>query len=274
MEPNEAADVADGAVKAPVAPADGLPVADDPGTGSLAQGPVDEPEMSGFGWHTVRRNPAAALLAVQLVSILIYPFVDRVGNTSQRSIVALLGLIALVLATRLVASTPVTVWVSALVGVPAVALTIVDAVTAWAQPWHFWSDVSYTLFYGYAAVALVVYMVKDEHVTADELFAVGATFTVGVWAFAHAYSALQYLQPGSFIAAVQPEAARSWMDLLFLSCTTMTSTGLSDVVPVRPLARAVVMIQQITGMLYIAMVISHLVGLGIGKRARRPRAVA
>ena len=148
---------------------------------------------------------------------------------------------------------------------------MVDAVTGWAQPWHFWSDVSYTLFYGYAAVALVVYMVSDEHVTADELFAVGATFTVGVWSFAHAYSALQYLQPGSFIGAVRPDEARSWMDLLFLSCTTFTSTGLSDVLPVRPMARAIVMIQQITGMLYIAMVISHLVGLGIGKRGRRIR---
>ena len=233
---------------------------------------VEKTDGVDFGWTTVRRNPAAALLAVQLASILVYPFVDRVENTTQRSIVALLGLIALVLATRLVASTPVTVWVSALVGVPAVVLTIVDAVTGGAQPWHFWSDVFHMCFYGYAAVALVVYMVRDEHVTADELFAVGATFTVGVWSFAHAYSALQYLQPGSFMAAVNPEQARSWMELLFLSCTTMTSTGLSDVIPVRPLARAVVMIQQITGMLYIAMVISHLVGLGIGKKARRTRA--
>lgn len=226
-------------------------------------------ETTGFGWSTVRRNPAAALLAVQLLSLLVYPMVDQVNNTSQRSIVALLGLVALVLATRLVASTPVTVWVSALVGVPAVALTVVDAITGWGQPWHFWSDVFHLLFYAYAAVALLVYMVSDEHVTSDELFAVGATFTVVVWAFAHAYSALQYLQPGSFTGYVRPDAARSWMDLLFLSCTTLTSTGLSDVIPIRPMARALVMLQQIAGVLYIAMVISHLVGLGLGKRGRR-----
>lgn len=251
----------DGSAGPPADPVPGLP--------EHEPAPVETAPHADFGWHTVRRNPAAALLAVQLLSILVYPFVDRVDDATQRSVVALLGLLALVLATRLVASTPATAWFSALVGVPAVVLTIVDAVTGWAQPWHFWGDIAYTLFYGYAAVALVVYMVKDEHVTADELFAVGATFTVGVWAFAHAYSALQYLQPGSFTAAAHPEQARSWMELLFLSCTTMTSTGLSDVMPVRPLARSVVMVQQITGMLYIAMVISHLVGLGIGKRGRR-----
>ncbi|MGA4506793.1 potassium channel family protein [Propionibacteriaceae bacterium G1746] len=223
------------------------------------------PEPIVSGWRTVRRNPSAALLVVQLASLLIYPFVDNPDSTTGRSIVALLGLLALVMSVRVVAQSPVTVWVSATVGLAAFGLSVVDVVTGWAQPWHFWSDIAHMVFYLWAAVALVGYMVKDVHVTVDELFAVGAAFTVLVWAFAHAYSALQYVQPGSFIAAINAEGNRSWMELLFLSCTTLTSTGLSDVVPVRPLARAVVMVQQIAGMLYIAMVISRLVTLRVGR---------
>ena len=79
----------------------------------------------------------------------------------------------------------------------------------------------------------------------DELYAVGATFTLLAWAFAYVFTALQQVVPGSFTAAVDPGAPRSWMELLFLSFTNLSSTGLSDVVPVLPVARAVVMLEQL-----------------------------
>ena len=37
------------------------------------------------------------------------------------------------------------------------------------------------------------------------------------------------------------------MELLFLSFTTLTSTGLSDIVPVQAFARSLVMIEQLAG---------------------------
>jgi hypothetical protein len=61
------------------------------------------------------------------------------------------------------------------------------------------------------------------------------------------------------------------MELLFLSFTTLSSTGLGDVVPVTPFARALVMIEQLAGVAYIAMVVSRLVGLLVMSRAaQRP----
>ena len=57
------------------------------------------------------------------------------------------------------------------------------------------------------------------------------------------------------------------MELLFLSFTTLTSTGLSDVVPVKPFARGVVMIEQLAGLAYVAMVVSRLVGLTVLRRS-------
>ena len=104
-------------------------------------------------------------------------------------------------------------------------------------------------------------MLADHHITRDELYAVGATFTLVAWGFAHCYVVVQAIYPGSFIAAVDAEDARSWMELLYLSFTTLTSTGLSDVVPVRPFARSVVMLEQLAGLGYVAMVVSRLVGL-------------
>ena len=48
----------------------------------------------------------------------------------------------------------------------------------------------------------------------------------------------------------------------------MTSTGLSDVVPVEPFARSVVMIEQVAGLSYVAMLVSRLVALTVLGRAR------
>ena len=109
-------------------------------------------------------------------------------------------------------------------------------------------------------------MLADHEITRDELFAVGATFTLVAWAFAYAYTVCQAIEPGSFIAAIDPEQQRTWMELLFLSFTTLSSTGLSDVVPVKPFARSLVMIEQLAGLAYVAMVVSRLVGLMVLSR--------
>ncbi|MGH2836868.1 MAG: two pore domain potassium channel family protein, partial [Thermoleophilaceae bacterium] len=44
--------------------------------------------------------------------------------------------------------------------------------------------------------------------------------------------------------------------------------GLSDVVPVKPFARGVVMIEQFAGLAYIAMLVSRLIGLTVLGRAK------
>ena len=63
------------------------------------------------------------------------------------------------------------------------------------------------------------------------------------------------------------------MELLFPSFTTLSSTGLSDVVPIRAFARGLVMIEQLAGLGYVAMAVSRLVGLLVLGRSdvRNPR---
>ena len=106
-------------------------------------------------------------------------------------------------------------------------------------------------------------MLDDQEITRDELFAIGATFTLVAWGFAYLYTVCQAIYPGSFAAAVDPDAARTWMELLFLSFTTLSSTGLGDVIPVRPFARGLVMIEMLAGLAYVAGVVSRIVGLMI-----------
>ena len=117
------------------------------------------------------------------------------------------------------------------------------------------------ILYFYAAYALIKYMLEDHVITRDELFAVGATFTLVAWAFAYVFVVYQAIEPDSFTAAVDPSGDRTWVELLFLSVTTLSSTGLSDVTPITPFARGLIMLEELAGVAYIAMVVSRLVGL-------------
>lgn len=225
--------------------------------------------MTNRAWGWLRTRPSAVLLVVQLSGILLYALVDEApANAVGRLAVTLFGMLVVVLALGVVRATPAYTWAGVLIGVPAVVLTIIDWSAGGTGDWHLASDLVHVAFYAYTLIGLLRYMFADDEVTADEIWAIGATFTVAVWLWAYAYSAVQTIAPGSFIAAVDPESARSWLELLFLSTTTMTSTGLSDVVPVTPLARSVVMVQQIAGMLYLAVAVSRVVGLTL--RGRRP----
>ena len=216
---------------------------------------------------SVRRHPSGILLAVQLGGIVLYPFLGE--KTAGRVLLQLFGLGVLVLAVMAVRNTPALTWVSVLLGVPVVVLTVLEIVWNDNDGVSLASSVLHAVFYGYTAYALIRYMFHDEHITRDELVATGATFTVVAWAWAYAYVAVQLIWPGSFIAAEHPDAPRTWVELLFLSITTLSSTGLSDVVPVLPHARSVVMLEQIAGMLYLAIVVARVTALTVV--GRRPR---
>lgn len=205
-----------------------------------------------------RRQPSAILLAAQLSAVLLYPFMK--DNGAGRALFSVFGIAILGLVVLAVRSSPGLTWVSILLALPATILLLIQAVTGSDALLPYSSALEAALYF-YAAGALIAYMLADHVITKDELFAVGATFTLVAWAFAYVYTVCQAVDPGSFTAAVDPEGDRTWMELLFLSFTTLSSTGLSDVVPIRPFARGLVMLEMLAGLGYVAMVVSRLVGL-------------
>jgi hypothetical protein len=204
-----------------------------------------------------KREPSALLLAAQLAGLLLYPFME---GSAGRALCSALGIGLLGLVLLAVRSSPALTWIGVALAVPATVLLLIQAVTNSDDLLPYSSAIEAVLYF-YAAGALIAYMLADHEITRDELFAVGATFTLVAWGFAYAYTVNQAIEPGSFTAAVDPRADRTWMELLFLSFTTLSSTGIGDVVPVRPFARSLVMVEQIAGVAYIAMVVSRLVGL-------------
>jgi Ion channel len=210
--------------------------------------------------RVARREPSALLLAGQLVGVLLYPFME--GSEIGRALFSVFGIAILGLVLLAVRRSPALTSVGLLLGAPATVLLLIQALTD-SDDLLPYSSALEAILYFYAAGALIAYMLADHQITRDELFAVGATFTLVAWGFAYTFIVVQAIEPGSFTAAVDPEGTRSWVELLFLSFTTLTSTGLSDVIPIKAFARSVVMIEQLAGLAYVALLVSRIIGLTI-----------
>lgn len=213
----------------------------------------------------VKRFPFAMLLCVQLLSVLFYGFMTD-SKTSQ-FIFNCLGLIVPILAVWVVYRSPATSWVGFVLVSASISTTLL-ALFGGQEQLLIWAHAFESLLYFYAAVSLVMYMFDDDIVTLDELYAAAATFTLLVWGFALLYSVCQQVYPQSIIGGSNLGATRSWIELLFFSFSIQSGTGLSDLLPVSPQSRAIASLQMFSGVMYITIVLSHLVGLAASKKAK------
>ena len=147
---------------------------------------------------TIKQHPSGVLLAAQLVAVLAYPFTGE--TAAGRAVLGVFGIFVLGVAVWAVRATPALTWVALLLGFPVVVLTVLEGVYPDSEQVRLWSAVLHALFYGYTAYGLVRYLFDDTFVTRDEVFAVGANFTVVAWGFAYLFIAVQILWPGSFVS--------------------------------------------------------------------------
>ena len=217
-------------------------------------------------WAVVaRRHPSAFLLAAQLLSLLIYPVMD--DTSSGRMLFGAVALVVVPLAVWVVNRSPAVRWVAWMLAIPALLLTTTGVLLDRPGLLQV-SAVLEAALYFYAAGGLIVYMMNDHEVSADELFAAGATFTLLAWGFAYAYFVCQAWYPDSFVGIEEPDRPRRWLELLSLSFSNLSATGLSDILPVGSPARVLVMLEQFAGIGYIAIVVSRLIGLTIVRQRR------
>ena len=207
--------------------------------------------------RVARTHPSAVLLAGQLLTVLAYPFLET--SAPGRAVLSVAQMVVVLVAVWAVRSTSALGWVAALLGGPAVVLGVVEATVTDADWVVVTSACFHVPFYLFTSYALLRYLFHDDIVTRDELFATGAAFTVVAWAFAFLFAACQALAPGSFAGTGDGE--RTWFELLYLSFSTLTSVGLSDVVPVLPHARSLLMLEMVAGVFYVALVVARLVAL-------------
>lgn len=210
------------------------------------------------------RLPCVQLLLSQLALILAFPWLESsiAGNLTLEA----LHLTVIVLVVRAVGRTP---------GRQHVAMALAGLVVATQAAWFAFGHspldalalFALFAFQAYAIWCLLRYVMMDEVATTDELFAAASMYVLLAMAFACLFSVLESLAPGAFYVnpANNVDGAVNWWDLVYFSFTTLTSVGFGEITPVTSHARSLVMVEQVIGVLFVALLVARLTGIYRGR---------
>jgi hypothetical protein len=110
-------------------------------------------------------------------------------------------------------------------------------------------------------VYLLVYVFRPEVMTTDKLFGAAAAYLMIGSFWAELYALTNTFYPGSF-GGLGDAGAANLSDFLYFSYSVLSSgTGFGDIVPKTRQVRAVCNVEQLTGALYVAILIARLAGV-------------
>lgn len=208
----------------------------------------------------LRRLPNLLLLSALLAQVLAWPWLE--GIEGGRLMLVGFDWVILVLALRAARATGAEAQLGWWLLGPAVVLHAAEVV-AGGSGLYVASQLAQAAFHGFVVTCLLRYVLRDDVMTLDELWALASLYVLLAFVFAYVYAVIEHLAPGAFFInpTNNPDGVTGWWELLYFSFTCLTSVGFGEITPVHDVARSVVMLQQVTGVLYLAIVISRLIGM-------------
>jgi hypothetical protein len=214
------------------------------------------PVLRRIAW--LRRNRCSLLLGWMCLLILLNPlFTSRLGAKALA-----LGLVAVLLlaawALRVRRARLLAAFVFALGTAAAIVVSPSDQ--HWLRPV---SVAAVATLLGWVTVALLRYVLDWHLITADKVFGAVAAYVLIALTFACLFALLQLVQPKAFYIneVNNPDGVLSWSDAMYFSFTVLTSTGFGEITPVTDMARSLIVIEQVLGVMYVAFLVARLANL-------------
>jgi hypothetical protein len=104
---------------------------------------------------------------------------------------------------------------------------------------------------------------RFERVTSSTIFGALCIYLLVGFSFTNLYIFVSKLQPWAFylVPGVNIHQTVEDSDLIYYSFGSMTSLGSSGIIPVSPVVRSLSIVEAILGLLYLAVLVSRLVGM-------------
>ena len=208
--------------------------------------------------HRVRARRFEILVAAQVLYLLLHPWfeAERFGLSSA----TLLPSAIIIAAVYAAAETRRSLWFAS-------ALALVALLGTW---WEAESHAELPRVVGLAAetglfvfgtVIIASKVFSGRSVGRDTLFGAIAIYGLLGFIWGGLYLILEALVPGSFAIGEARAGNALWADLLYFSFTSLTTTGFGDVAPATSAASSLVILEYMTGVIYMAVIVARLVGL-------------
>jgi hypothetical protein len=119
------------------------------------------------------------------------------------------------------------------------------------------------LFMGFVVSQLLRFILLGSRVNAEVLCAGISVYLMIGLLWAMAYMLTGQLSPGAFSFVNDPDNQRTMtsFNAFYFSFTTLSTVGFGDISPVSKVARTLAIMEAITGMFYVAILISRLVSM-------------
>jgi hypothetical protein len=216
----------------------------------------------------LRRNRCSLLLAALCLFILVNPFAAGSAIAAVFLALGTLGILVLALwALRARRLTLLVVGVLALLTLHGIAADRLGE--HWLRPATLLAT---AVLMGAVTIALLYYVLDWHPITTDKVFGAVAAYVLIAFSFACLFGLLQQVQPHAFHASTvhAPDEHLDWSTMMYFSFTVLTSTGFGEITPVTRMARSLIIIEQVLGVMYVAFLIARLANL-YGREGRRRR---
>jgi len=194
------------------------------------------------------------VLLALIGAVSFVPATDR-----GRLIVSIVNMFLLIATVAAVGRTTLSFVIALLLAIPAVWFQYLglwyDDDSSLASSWMF-SAALYFITVAY----LLRYVFHPRIMTPDKLFGAAAAYLLIGVLWAYIYASIGFFYPQSYMIVGQP-GQLVYSDALYFSITVLTSTGFGDITPLTRQARGMCMVEQITGGLFVAILIARLAGV-------------
>ena len=129
------------------------------------------------------------------------------------------------------------------------------------------SHITTGVYFAILTVVVLVRVIAHQRVTSQTVIGAVCGYLMIGYVFTYCYLVLTFLDPAAIAVNGQPlgvegvtNIGEHMAELIYFSFISLTTVGYGDVVPVCPVARTLVVVEILTGQLYLAAFVARLVG--------------